>query len=131
MESSRLKIHTPCALESRIEEFIPPQRRHVQEHRNNLTTLAHITLKRHECRAPLARFMGCLHLKIHTLCDHESLPARAALLRSLNVKAARHHRPTDIVTRFLESGNLQGLIANQDTKHSMVGCVTPCASLGS
>ena len=46
----------------RIAEFIPPQRRHVQEHRKNSNTFATITLKRHECRAPFAGYRGSILL---------------------------------------------------------------------
>ena len=37
---------------NRNAEFIPPQGRHVQEHRNNSNAFANVTLKRHKCRAP-------------------------------------------------------------------------------
>ena len=104
MGSLLSKFYTPCDLEPRIAEFIPLQRRHVQEHRNNSNAFEEVTLKRHGCRDPLARYMGSLHSKkIHTLCAHESLLGRASLLHSPNRKAARQRRPTDIVTRFLGS----------------------------
>ena len=50
------KFRTLCAHYPRTAGFIPPQRRHVPEHRNNSNAFAHTTLKRHECRAPLTRF---------------------------------------------------------------------------
>ena len=86
---------TLCDAEPRIADFIPLQLQHVQEHRNNSNAFANTTLKRHECRAPLARFMGStLSKNNHTLCGHEPILGRAALLRSPNRKAARQRRPT-------------------------------------
>ena len=103
MESLLSRLYTLHDREPRIAEFIPPQRRHVQEHRNNSNAFAHITLKRHECRAPAARFVGCPLSKNNTSCAHESLPGRAVLPHSLNVKAAQQRRPTKVATRFMES----------------------------
>ena len=77
---SRLRIL--CDPEPRIAEFIPPQCL------NNSNAFTNTTLKRHECRAPFARFMGSLLSKIHMRCDHQILRGRAALLRSLNIRAA-------------------------------------------
>ena len=48
-----------------------------------------------------ATVMGSSLSKFRTLCDHEPLPGRAVLLRSLHVKAAGHHRPTKVGTRFM------------------------------
>ena len=62
-KSPNWKSHSPCAHEPRIAEFIPPQRRHLQEHGNNLNDFKNITLKRHECRAPFTRFLGSPHIK--------------------------------------------------------------------
>ena len=53
------RVHEP-----RNAEFIPPQRRHVQEHWNNSNAFANTTLNRHECRAPFARFMESAFLLI-------------------------------------------------------------------
>ena len=78
--SLRLRFRTPCVYERRIAEFIPPQGRHVPEHRSNSNAFENSTLKRHECRAPLGR---------------------AVLLRSSNIKAAQQRRPTDVLTWFM------------------------------
>ena len=52
-------------------EFIPSQRRRVQEHRNNLNAYADVTLKRHKCRAPLERFICNLQSRFHTAYGHD------------------------------------------------------------
>ena len=49
----------------------------------------------------LGLLMGSPLSKIRTLCDHEPFYGRAALLRSLNIKAAGHHRPTGLLERFM------------------------------
>ena len=96
------KFHTLCNHEPRTAEFIPPQRRHVQEHRNRSNAFANTTLKRHECRAPFARFMSNpLSKKNHTLCAHESPPGRAVLPHSLNAIAPRQRRLSYIATWLL------------------------------
>ena len=48
------KFLTLCKSERRNAGFIPPQRQHIQEHRNISNAFAIITLRRHECRAPVA-----------------------------------------------------------------------------
>lgn len=45
--------------------------------------------------------MESLISKIHSPFGHEHNLGRAALLGSLNIKAAHRRRPTDIVTKFL------------------------------
>ena len=60
------EIRTLCDHYPRISEFIPLQRRHVQEHRNNSNAFPNTTLKRHECRAPFTRFMEDLHPQLRT-----------------------------------------------------------------
>ena len=73
--SSQSIFHTLCAPFPWIAEFIPPQRRHIQEHRNNSNAFANTTLKRHECGAPFARFRGSCHLLLSKHCDLEcSIP---------------------------------------------------------
>ena len=57
---------------NRKAEFIPPQGWHVQEHPNNSNAFASITLKRHECRAPFARFVDSLHSKFRVHWSDES-----------------------------------------------------------
>ena len=92
--------HTPCAHEPRIAEFIPPQCRKIQEEWNNLRAFSNVTLKRHECRAPFARFGESPLSKFRTLCDREPVRGRAALLRSPNIKTAQQRRPTKGVTNL-------------------------------
>ena len=111
---SRLPAWTLCAHEPRIAEFIPPQRRHCQENRNNSNAFANITLKRHECRAPSTRFMSSPLLKFRTLCDHEPLPGRAELPHSLKVKATQQRRPTNVAPRFLGREQFQQLDTDRD-----------------
>ena len=57
MRSSLSKFRTIWDHGPRIAEFIPLQRRDVQEHRNNSNAFENTTLKRHECHAPFAKFM--------------------------------------------------------------------------
>ena len=91
-------------MKPRNAEFIPPQHRSIQEHRNNLNAFNKVTLKRHECRTPFTRFKEWENLlKMEANCDHESVRGRAVLPHSLNIKAARQRRPTDVVTWFMES----------------------------
>ena len=52
MGSPYSRFRALCAHYPRIVEFIPPQRRQIQEYRNNSNAFANIILKRHECRAP-------------------------------------------------------------------------------
>ena len=130
MESSCSRFRTLCAHEPRIAEFIPPQRRRVQEHRNNSNAFANVTLKRHECRAPFARFIGSPRSRFRALGAYEpefhapGLGMRCRAERIHRFSADTFHRCNPMCERSVQSksGNVAGSVAAlQDLAGDLTG----------
>ena len=99
------EIRTLCDHYPRIAEFIPLQGRHVQKHRNNSNAFANTTLKRHECRAPLAKFLGSPLSKKITIFVTMNLLLVGMCCRTAFMSRRRGNATLpDIVTRFMGNG---------------------------